>query len=760
MVDADKMVKRQQVLADFGEFALRSDDLDAVLTQAYRLVADALGTGRAKVLEIEHEGAALFVRAGVGWGPGVVGSLRLPMSELSSETYSIELGQPVITRDLRAEERFDLPAFLKDAGVRALANVPIFLPGGRAFGLLQVDASEPRAFGEEDVQFLRTYATILGPVIDRLIKVKALQASEARLARVLDEVPIGVGLFDRDGRLSFKNPALQAVTDDFIPSRMASPKAVWEAFDPEGRRVLPANYPGAMALRGEDASSPVDFRRVAGGQTRWLRVSAVPVRQNGEITGGITVVQDVTEERRVHGALRELAQRNTEILESISDAFYAIDRDSRFTYVNRKAEEWWKRPREGLLGQVFTEVFPQSVDSEPYRAQTRAMETREVVRLEAVSPVLGHWIDISLYPTADGGLSVYFRDISDRKQADERLRESERRFRTLAEGIPQLVWRASQVGLWSWTSPQWTAFTGQPAAASQGWGWLDCVHPDDRETARRAWERAREAGEFHAGYRIRCGSDGSYRFFQTQASQVRDEGGRVVEWLGTSTDVDDIRRLQEEQEVLVAELQHRTRNLIGVVQSLADRTSADSKSLVDFQSRFRDRLDALARVQGLLSRKEKGQRVTFDELIRTELAGLGAVDRSGKGPQVALEGPAGVRLRSATVQTLALGLHELATNALKYGALSKPEGRLSVTWAVRREGRGEGRLDVTWQERGVRLAPSRTGNLARRGYGRELIERALPYQLKAETAYELTPDGVRCTISLPLSDKGPGRPKL
>ncbi len=109
MPDAGQMEKRQRVLADFGEFALRSDDLDAVLAEACRLVAGALGTGRAKVLEIEREGRTLLVRAGVGWDPGIVGQLRLEMGERSSETFSIEAGRPVVTRDIREEDRFDVP---------------------------------------------------------------------------------------------------------------------------------------------------------------------------------------------------------------------------------------------------------------------------------------------------------------------------------------------------------------------------------------------------------------------------------------------------------------------------------------------------------------------------------------------------------------------------------------------------------------------------------------------------------------------------
>ncbi|MBP28903.1 GAF domain-containing protein [Methylobacterium sp.] len=149
-----QMMKRQQVLADFGDFALGSESLDAVLNEACKLVGEALGTGRAKILEIQDDGACVLVRAGVGWDPGIVGHLRLPMSERSSETYSIRAGKPVITQDVRQEERFEIPEFMKEAGVIALANVPIFVPGRKAYGLLQVDATEPRDFSDEDTEFL------------------------------------------------------------------------------------------------------------------------------------------------------------------------------------------------------------------------------------------------------------------------------------------------------------------------------------------------------------------------------------------------------------------------------------------------------------------------------------------------------------------------------------------------------------------------------------------------------------------------------
>ncbi|MBV0893601.1 chemotaxis protein CheR, partial [Paracoccus sp. Z118] len=126
-----------------------------------------------------------------------------------------------------------------------------------------------------------------------------------------------------------------------------------------------------------------------------------------------------------------------------------------------------------------------------------------------------------------------------------------------------------------------------------------------------------------------------------------------------------------------------------------------------------------------------------------------ALDADGRGERVTLEGPRGVRLQSSAVQTFALALHELATNAMKYGALAQPSGHLAVRWHLARHEDGL-RLHVAWTETGVTM-PDPVANAQAAGYGRELIENALPYQLGAETTYELGPDGVRCTIALPVS---------
>ena len=209
---------------------------------------------------------------------------------------------------------------------------------------------------------------------------------------------------------------------------------------------------------------------------------------------------------------------------------------------------------------------------------------------------------------------------------------------------------------------------------------------------------------------------------------------------------DEARQAEARLEVMVAELQHRTRNLIAVVSAIANRTMARTGPSEAFRTQFNARLAALSRVQGLLSRADI-EPITIGELIRMELDALGA-DASDE--RITLQGPS-VVLRATVVQTMALVIHELATNARKHGALAADHRVLKITWAVRQVNGEAANLALEWIEEGVGRAPKESAT--RKGYGRELIERALPHALNATTSFELTHDGVRCTIDLPLVDR-------
>lgn len=188
MRSVEELIRRQRILADFGDFSQESEDLDAVLTEACKLIGAALGTNLAKVLEIEEASATLLVRAGIGWQPGVVGEVRLEMSDHSSETYAIREEIPVITADIDQEDRFEFPAFMKEAAVVGVINVPIYLYARKPYGLLQVDSRDAWNPDDHDIEFLRTYATILGPVIDRLHKLHALREATDKNRTLLHEL--------------------------------------------------------------------------------------------------------------------------------------------------------------------------------------------------------------------------------------------------------------------------------------------------------------------------------------------------------------------------------------------------------------------------------------------------------------------------------------------------------------------------------------------------------------------------------------------
>lgn len=504
------MLSRQKAFAQFGDFVLNNEDLDEVLQESCRLIASTLGANFAKVVEICPGKKTGFVRAGVGWRPGIVGHEHVNLTDRSSEAFAVETVQPVISNDIARETRFTFAPFLCEHGVVALVNVPILLPGRVPWGILEVDACEPCEFSQGDVDFLKTYAMALGPVIDR-----------------------------------------------------------------------------ACAVAGQEA-------------------------------------------------------------------------------------------------------------------------------------------------------------------ARGKLAESEESLRTLIQGMPQLVWRATDEGWWTWASPQWSALTFQKEHEGLGQGWLQAVHPDDREAARASWHEATQRGDFSAEYRIYATKEGRYRWFQTRAAPVRNETGTIVEWLGTSTDIDDLRQLQERQQVLVAELQHRTFNLMSLVRSIADATMRSSDTLADFKPKFRDRIAALARVQRLLSRLSDDDLVSFDTLLQVELDAVGALTDEHR--RVTFAGPGNIALRSSTVQILAMVLHELATNAVKYGALGQRDAKLAVSWQLEVNGSDQPWLQIDWIETGVAMPVTERGAQGS-GQGRTLIENALPHQLNAKTAYVLASDGVRCSIKIPVSSR-------
>jgi two-component system CheB/CheR fusion protein len=224
--------------------------------------------------------------------------------------------------------------------------------------------------------------------------------------------------------------------------------------------------------------------------------------------------------------------------------------------------------------------------------------------------------------------------------------------------------------------------------------------------------------------------------YLVRLSPYRDSHQKVEGVVIAFVDITTITLAEARQSVLIAELQHRTRNLLTVVQSVARRTIGKGEALDALSAR----LASLGRVQSLVSGGSV-DKVDLGDLVRFELEAIGASESS----RVQVNGPA-IALDFELLQTLGLALHELTTNALKYGALKHPGGALAIAWDVRNDAGKPPRLALDWKETGVPISESPT----RKGFGRELIERALVASLQAKSEMIFGSGGLSCHIELPL----------
>jgi two-component system, chemotaxis family, CheB/CheR fusion protein len=208
----------------------------------------------------------------------------------------------------------------------------------------------------------------------------------------------------------------------------------------------------------------------------------------------------------------------------------------------------------------------------------------------------------------------------------------------------------------------------------------------------------------------------------------------------TFIDVTAITRAEERQRLLLAELQHRVRNTLGVVRSIARRSAETSSSVDEYASHLDGRLNAFARTQAMVTRDPEGG-VDLEYLVVEEMLGYNARE----GEQLRVSGPP-VRFQPKAAETFALAIHELATNAIKYGALSQPSGRVDVSWRVD-DAADPTQLIFEWRERGgPRVEPP-----PRKGFGSELLEKTLAFELKGKTSLTYNPSGLHCMIAIPLN---------
>jgi PAS domain S-box-containing protein len=269
--------------------------------------------------------------------------------------------------------------------------------------------------------------------------------------------------------------------------------------------------------------------------------------------------------RQAERALSESHERMHALCDTALDGIIIMDHAGQIADFNLAAEQIFGYRRSEVIGQALADVVIPPALREPHRSGlARYLATGEAVVLGTRIEVTGLRADGSLVPVelsinrmpGDGPpmFAGFVRDITEHKRAEAALRESQEHYRALAESLPHLVWTCRPDGPCDYLSRQWVEYTGRPATEQLGYGWVDHLHPEDRERVQAAWAEATAHGDqFDTEFRIRR-ADGVYRWFKTRAVPLRDTAGRIVKWFGSNTDFEDYKqaeqRLQEQLERL------------------------------------------------------------------------------------------------------------------------------------------------------------------------------------------------------------------
>jgi PAS domain S-box-containing protein len=431
------------------------------------------------------------------------------------------------------------------------------------------------------------------------------------------------------------------------------------------------------------------------------------------------------------------------IVASSMDAVFSIDVNARIQTWNKAAERLYGYTADEAIGQSLGLLVPDP-EYAPGELFRRALSGEQIYFEQFRRRKNGTVIEVGISsgPIRDShgrivGLSVVHRDISERQRAERELRQTQ-------EWL-ELTQEAGRVGPWEyeipsgemrWSRELYRQLGHDPARVAPSLAaFRDRVHPDDH--ARLDWIRAQErtadaGAQFQMELRVIL-PDGSLSWFDRRSRIVPEDGRRRI--IGCNVDIAERKKQEENLRFIMGELSHRTKNILSVVQAMASQTARHTESFDDFQERFLGRIGALSQSHDLLvSQNWRG--ASLLDLILTQLRPF--VDDQAR---LQTEGPP-VFLKAAATQALGIMLHELATNASKYGALSVPGGRIRIQWQLT-----DASIAVGWREYDGPLVKAPIRN----GFGRILVERMARDMFGITPRLELLPTGARWSATIPLS---------
>jgi PAS domain S-box-containing protein len=489
----------------------------------------------------------------------------------------------------------------------------------------------------------------------------------------------------------------------------------------------------------------------------WIAATCSAVRdRDKKFLYAVRVFDDVTESKQMADALAESEQRLAATYEQATIGISEVDEDGRFLRVNEASCRITGFSRDELLGraslfdrmdgdearkeqQLYQRQVKGEIDRYSIEKRIRHKDGREV------------WVSVMSSSVRDrNGRFRYavrvLQDISERKESEERLRTSERRLRALLEGLPAAIYMTDAQGRVTFFNQAAVDFSGRtPKLGSDEW----CVSwklyradgtpmPHDECPMAVALKEARPIRDTEA---LAERPDGTLVPFIPYPTPLFDTDGKLIGGINMLVDISDRKKAESRQKTLIDELNHRVKNTLATVQSLARQTARGASVVKEFETRLEGRLIALSQAHDQLTRGN-WQQADLREIVEGALSAHG----EEMSEQVTID-QTPVDLSPRAALTLAMVFHELTTNAVKYGSLSQPSGRLHVTW--RREDGKEGRtLRLRWQESGGPPVEPPT----RPGFGSRMIERSIPAELGGTAALRFEPAGVICELEFPLAE--------
>lgn len=327
-------------------------------------------------------------------------------------------------------------------------------------------------------------------------------------------------------------------------------------------------------------------------------------------------------------------------------------------------------------------------------------------------------------------------DLTNQIAAEDALADSERRFHTLVETIPQIVWSTDPQGRHDYFNSRWSEFTGIDAGRVDGATWESLVHPEDWSRVSEEWGESVATGKLYdIEYRFLHHS-GRFRWLRVMALPVRGADSEITRWYGTSTDIEESKLVEMERELVANELEHRIRNLFALVNGLVALSLREDAGSAPFATRLRQRLSSLHRAHEFI----RGEAPIHDGARSIQALARAILAPYDDGGRIVVEGD-DARLKDQLVTPLALIFHELATNSAKYGALACENGSLAVRFQ-----HGGGRIRLEWVERGGAPPPAGTAD---GGFGSKLLALTIERQLRGSFCRTYTSAGLLFEMIIP-----------